>query len=186
MSKPKSGENLRALVESSLLVAAGFVLSLIPVFQLPQGGTVTPLSMLPLLTIGLRHGLKWGISGGVVYSCLQMLQKFWPPPSGTIIAYIAVIFLDYVFAFTVLGLSGLFRGRRNAIIYAAPFCLSLRFICHFISGIAIWSVYAGDTQVWIYSLTYNGSFMGVELVITTIIGIALQKTAPMLFDIPDS
>jgi len=180
----KSRENLRALIESSLLVAVGFVLSYITILEFPQGGSVTPLSMLPILTIGLRHGLKWGFSGGFTFACLQMLQRFWPPPSGTAMAYLAVVLFDYIIAFTILGLSGLFRNRRNAMIYAAPLCIFLRFICHFISGITIWSVYAGDMPVWIYSLTYNGSYMGVELVLTTVVGITLSKAAPVLFQPP--
>jgi thiamine transporter len=184
-TKPrKSRKNLRALIESALLVAVGFVLSYIKLFELPQGGSVTALSMLPILMIGLRHGPKWGLCGGFVFACLQMLQSFWPPPSGTFIAYVAVILLDYALAFTVLGLSGIFRGRRYGMIYAAPLCIFLRFLCHFVSGIVIWSYYAGDTAAWIYSLFYNGPYMGIELVLTTIIGAILCWTAPMLFRVP--
>jgi len=187
MEKTITREKIRALVETSLLIAIGFILSwitrFIPMLTLPQGGSVTPLSMLPLLMIGLRHGLKWGLAGGFVYSGLQMLQQFWPPPSGTALAYISVVLLDYIFAFTVLGLSGLFRGKTNGIIYAAPICIFLRFLCHFISGVVIWGEYAGAQAVWLYSLIYNGSYMGIELVVTTVVGIALCKTAPTLFQL---
>ena len=182
MSASKSRENLRALVESALLVAIGFVLSYITLLKLPQGGSVTPLSMLPLLMIGLRHGLKWGLGGGLVYAFLQMLQQFWPPPSGTAAAYISVVVLDFILAFTLLGLSGVFRGRRYGMIYAVPLCLGLRFLCHFASGIVIWGTYAPPgTPVWLYSLTYNGSYMGLEIVFTMIAGAILCKTAPILF-----
>jgi thiamine transporter len=181
-SKPR--ENLRALIESALLVAVGFVLSYVTLFRMPQGGSVTPLSMLPILMIGLRHGVKWGLCGGLIYSCLQMLQQFWPPPSGTVAAYIAVVTLDYILAFSILGLSGFFRGRRYGMMYAAPICIFLRFVCHFISGIVIWSAYAGETAAWLYSLLYNGSYMGVELALTTVVGVALCKTAPILFRTP--
>ena len=167
--------NIRALVESSLLVAIGFVLSYITILRLPWGGSVTALSMVPILMIGLRHGIKWGLGGGFVYACLQMLQQFYPPPSGTVVAYIAVVMLDYTLAFTVLGLSGLFRKNRYGMLYAAPLCLSLRFLSHFISGIIIWSEYAGERSAWIYSLTYNGSYMGIELVTTLLAGIMLSK-----------
>ena len=181
MTKTGFKRNLRALVESALLIAVGFVLSYIKLFDLPQGGSVTALSMLPLLLIGLRHGPKWGLSSGLVFACLQMLQSFWPPPSGTASAYIAVIILDYILAFTVLGVSGFFRGRRYGLLYAAPLCIFLRFICHFFSGMLIWSYYAGDKPAWIYSLVYNGSYIGVELVLTIAASAALCKTAPMLF-----
>jgi len=180
-----SRQNLRALIESALLVATGFVLSYVTLFKMPQGGSITPLSMLPLIMIGLRHGLKWGLCGGLIYACLQMLQQFWPPPSGTVAAYVSVVLLDYLLAFSVLGLSGLFRGKPYAILYAAPLCVFLRFLFHFISGIVIWSAYAGERAAWLYSLIYNGSYIGVELVLTTVAGVALYKAAPILFGAPD-
>ena len=176
-----SRRKLLALVESALLIAVGFVLSYITLFKMPQGGSVTPLSMLPLLMIGLRHGLKWGLAGGFVYAVLQMIQEFWPPPTGTVEGYIAVIMLDYVIAFSVLGLSGLFRGKQYGLLYAAPLCIFLRFLCHFISGLVVWNVYKGELPVWLYSLTYNGPYMGIELAMTTAVGVVLCKTAPILF-----
>jgi len=181
MKNSKPRVNLRALVESALLVAIAFVLSNIILFRMPQGGSVTAISMLPLLMIGLRHGLKWGISAGIVYACLQMLQQFWPPPSGTIAAYISVVMLDYILAFAMLGLSGLFRNKHNGILYAAPFCVFLRFLCHFISGAVVWSAYWRDPAAWLFSLIYNGTYIGVELVITTIIAAILYHVAPILF-----
>jgi len=186
MNKAGFKKNLRALVESALLIAVGFVLSYIKLVDLPQGGSVTALSMLPLLLIGLRHGPKWGLCGGFVYACLQMLQSFWPPPSGTVIAYIAVILLDYILAFSVLGISGFFRGRRYGLAYAAPLCIFLRFVCHFFSGILIWSYYVEEQSAWIYSLIYNGSYIGIELVLTTVISVILCKTAPMLVNTPET
>ncbi|MCL2228181.1 MAG: energy-coupled thiamine transporter ThiT [Oscillospiraceae bacterium] len=181
MNNTKSRQNLRALVESALLVAIGFALSFIRFTIMPQGGSVTLLSMLPLLMIGLRHGLKWGLCGGIVYAGLQMLQQIWAPPSGTVAAWAAMLALDYIVAFTVLGLSGIFRGRRYGIIYAVPLCLGLRFLSHFFSGVIIWGNYL-DAASWIFSLAYNGSYMGPELVFTMIIGTILCKTAPILFN----
>ena len=186
MEYSKSRDGLRALVESSLLVALGFILSYFTLFRLPQGGSVTPFSMLPILMIGLRHGLKWGLAGGFVFAGLQMLQQFWPPPTGTVEGYIAVVFLDYIAAFTVLGLSGLFKGKQYGLLYAAPLCLSLRFLSHFVSGIIVWNIYAGELPVWLYSLTYNGSYMGLELVLTMVVGAVLCKTAPILFTVSSS
>jgi len=150
---------------------------------MPQGGSVTPLSMLPILMIGLRHGVKWGLAGGFIYACLQMLQQFYPPPSGTAIAYISVIMLDYIIAFSALGLSGLFRGKQYGLLYAIPLCFTLRFLSHFVSGVVIWSTYWQDPAAWVFSFIYNGTYMGVELVITMAIGAILCKTAPILFNL---
>ena len=180
----KSRSDLRALVESALLIAIGFVLSYITPIRLPWGGSVTPLSMLPVLMIGLRHGLKWGLLSGFVFACLQMIQQFWPPPTGTVEGYIAVVMLDYIIAFSVLGLSGLFKGKKFGLLFAAPLCLTLRFLSHFISGIIVWGIYAEDMPVWLYSLTYNGPYMIPEIIITTIVGAALCMTAPpVLFNL---
>jgi len=184
MKTAEARNNLRALVESSLLVAIGFVLSYVSHLvglRMPQGGSFTLVSMLPILTIGLRHGLKWGLGGGFVYACMQMLQEFWPPPTATVAGYISVVLLDYIIAFTVLGLSGFFRGRRYGLLFAAPLCLFLRFLSHFISGMIIWGIYAGDLPVWQYSLIYNGSYMGIELVTIMVVGAILCRTAPFLF-----
>jgi len=184
MNHAKSKENLRALIESALLIAIGFVLSYITLFRMPQGGSVTPLSMLPILLIGIRHGIKWGLAGGFVYACLQMLQQFWPPPTGTVEAYIAVVMLDYILAYSVLGLSGIFKGRKYGLAIAALICLTLRFVCHFISGIIVWGVFAEGMPVWLFSLVYNGSYMGVEIAITTAVSIFLCMTAPsILFNV---
>jgi len=175
-----SNINLRALLESSLLVALGFILSYITPFKLPWGGSVTPLSMLPVLMIGIRHGLKWGLAGGFLYSGLQMLQQFYPPPTGTVEGFISVVMLDYIMAFSVLGLSGFFKGKKYGLMIAAPICLSLRFVSHFISGIVVWGIYAEDAPVWLYSLSYNGSYMIPEIVLTTIVGVVLYYTAPLI------
>jgi len=186
MNTSKSRENLRALVEAALLLAVGFGLSYIKLFKLhPYAGSVTLLSMLPILIIGLRHGLKWGLYGALAYSGLQMLQGISPPPSAAFSAFLAVVFLDYIGAFTVLGLSGLFKNRRYGIVYGVLLCLPLRFLCHFISGIVIWGVYAPeDTFVWLYSLIVNGAYMGPELVFTLIGAILLLKTAPLIPSLP--
>jgi len=190
METTKSKE-LRALVESAILVGIGFALSWVRFTVLPQGGSVTLLSMLPLLMIGLRHGLKWGLLSGIVYAGLQMLQQVWAPPTGTVGAWIAMLLLDYILAFTVLGLSGLFKNRKNGILFAVPVCLLLRYFSHFISGVLIWGYFVTGSHaltdnlsvpaVWTVSLTYNGSYMIPELVFTMVVSVILWRTAPMLF-----
>ena len=181
-----SRENVRALTESAILVALGVILSYLVLFRMPQGGSVTPFAMLPVIVIGIRRGLKWGLGSGFVFACLQMIRQFWPPPTATVEGYIAVIMLDYILAYSVLGLSGIFKGKKFGLLFAIPLCITLRFFSHFLSGIIVWSIYAGDQPVWLYSLIYNGSYMGVELVITMAVGAVLCTAAPVLFNIPYS
>ena len=98
------------LVESALFVAIATVLSILPLLELPYGGSVTVCSALPLLIISYRYGCKWGVFTGVVYGILQMLLgmknvMYFTTP----LSIAAVIVLDYLFAFAVLGFGGIFR-----------------------------------------------------------------------------
>ena len=177
----RSALNIRAMVETALFVAMAFVLALIKLPSLPQGGTVTVLSMLPIIMIGIRRGTLWGLGGAVVYAGIQMLGGgFYPPPTPDFMGFLLVILLDYVIAFGVLGLSGLFSRRKYGLVYGSAVCIALRFLCHFTSGMVIWGVYAEDVPVWIYSLVYNGSYMGIELLATTAAAFLLCKTVPKL------
>lgn len=173
--------NLRALTETAVLVAIAFVLSFFK-FELwwPNGGSVTPVSMLFILVIGIRRGPVWGVGGALAYSLLQMLQGgISQPPTQTAFDYVLVILLDYVIAFTVLGLSGFFSKKKNGILYAGPVCLFLRFLCHFVSGIIVWSSWVRDDVL--FSLSYNGSYMGVELLLTMAAVIALMRYDKTIF-----
>ena len=181
----KMRQGIRALAESAILIALAFILSYIRIYEFPQGGSVTLASMLPILIIGIRWGAKWGLGAGLVYAALQMIQGFYPPPVPTAVNYILVIMLDYLIAFTVLGLSAIFRKMKFGIIISIPVCLFLRFLCHFISGIIIWSVYAPDgTLPAIYSLIYNGTFIGTEIILSTAITVILYRILPKKYLTP--
>ena len=106
----KNNKTVRALVESAMMVALATVLSLLKIIELPYGGSVTVASMLPMIILAYRHGLGWGFGAGVVYAALQQLLGLnnlsyvtgWQ-------SVLAVIMLDYIVAFTVVGLGGIFR-----------------------------------------------------------------------------
>ena len=117
--------SVRRLTESAILIALGFVLSYIQVKAWPQGGGITCFSMLPILLIGFRHGLWWGLGSGLVYSVLQLLQNHaLVPPADGLGTYFAMVALDYVLAFGVLGLSALFRKKKYGLVYASLVCLT--------------------------------------------------------------
>lgn len=96
------------LVECALMIAMSTVLSMFSIFKMPQGGEVTCASMVPLVLVSYRHGLKWGISTAFAHSLLQMIIKFSAPPANTFAGFAAVVLLDYVLAFTVLGAASFF------------------------------------------------------------------------------
>ena len=163
------------------MLALATVLSFIKLFELPNGGAVTAASMLPIILVSYLLDFKWGVLVGFTYSLLQMLFGFFPPPVQNIPSFFAVIMLDYVLAFTVLGTAGKItekiRSSRLKYTVGAAIVIFARFIFHLISGIIIWSVYAPEGQSpFVYSLLYNGSFIGVELVITVMLFFALSGT----------
>ena len=168
----KQNYRLYALVECAILVALSFVLSLIKVFEMPFGGSVTFLSMLPVCVAALRHGVKWGLGAAFTYSVTQALVSGAAGWGLSVKVLIICYLLDYIVAFTVLGLCGLF-SKKSAVIQSVSVvgvCF-LRFVCHYLSGVTIWSSSAFDngfTNPYLYSLLYNGAYMLPEAIFTAI------------------
>ncbi len=172
--QPVKKLNTRALVTSGVFIAVAFILSYLKLFSMPQGGSVTFASMLPMLLIGLLYGPGWGIGAGLVYGLLQYLQD------GYALTPFNVIF-DYLFAFGALGLSGFFRTGKYRFYIAAAVCTGVRFVFHFLSGLIFYASYAPEGQpVWLYSLIYNAPFLLVDLVIVLIVGTFLLRAVPQL------
>ena len=95
----KTYSKTRTLVECALMIALGTVLANIKIFEMPNGGSITLLSMLPFILISFRHGAKWGLFTGFVNSLLQMLLGFYAPPAPGLLPLVGMILLDYVLAF---------------------------------------------------------------------------------------
>ncbi|MCI2046739.1 MAG: energy-coupled thiamine transporter ThiT [Faecalibacterium sp.] len=182
----QTNSKTRILVEGALMVALATVLSYIKIFELPQGGTIS-LEMIPLFIMCFRHGTKWGLFTGFVHGFIQMILGFSNVLyCKTLVAQIGCVLLDYLVAFTVLGLAfqfaKLFGGRTVAGAAFGTFAACfLRFLCHFISGMWLWGEYAGGQAVWLYSAVYNGSYMLVDTVICMLCMALLMKAAPKLF-----
>ena len=180
----RSASKTRILVEGALMVALATVLSYIKLFELPQGGSVS-LEMIPLVLMAYRRGTKWGVFTGFVHGFIQMILGFSNVLyCATFISQVGCILLDYLLAYSVLGLGAFFAkpfGRTvpGAAIggFIACFC---RFVCHFISGIWLWGAYA-EGNVWLYSLTYNGTYMLIDTVLVVVCLVLLMKSAPQLF-----
>ena len=116
----KTYSKTRILVECALMIAIGTVLSNIKFFTLPNGGSVTLLSMLPFVLVSFRHGVKWGLFTGFVNGCLQMLLGFWAPPTPTFLYFLGEVLLDYLVAFMALGTAEFFaRPFKNRMVGVA-------------------------------------------------------------------
>lgn len=167
------------------MVALAAVLSFIRVFKLPWGGSVTLLSMLPIVLFSIRRGIKSGFTVAFVYSLLQFAQGVMDGLFGwglTPAMLIACIFLDYIGAFTVLGIAGLFRKKGlPGWIGGITLAVVLRFLFHFLSGVVIWHSYGSlwngfsTENTYIYSFLYNGCYMLPELIFTLAGAIALLQ-----------
>ncbi len=172
----------RKLVESAMLIAVATVLSLVKI-DMPMGGGMTICSMLPLIVVSHRYGWKWGAVTAFVYSVLQLMLGMDNVryASGFMMA-LGIIFLDYIVAYTVIGLSGLgdklFRNPRAALAVGIAVTFFLRFVCHFVTGVWIWDALwpngLGMASV-VYSLVYNGWYMAGELVLTELAAMLVYK-----------
>lgn len=173
----------RILVEGAVMLALATALSYIRIYKLPWGGSITLFSMLPIVLFSIRRGLKAGLAVSFLFSLIQFFQGIGDGLFGwglTPFMLIACILLDYIIAFTVLGLGGLFRKKKTAgWIGGIVIAIALRFVMHFLSGVVIWESFgelwegfSTDSTV-LYSLLYNGSYMLPELVITTVVAVLL-------------
>ena len=173
-------KSVRRLTESAVFIAIGTVLSFLKI-DLPFGGGVTIASMLPLIIISHRWGWKWGVFTAFVYSVLQLL--FGLDNVGyatTFLTAAGVVLLDYIIAYTVIGLSGIFDkpcGKtRKTVCVGIAVTFFLRFLCHYITGVWIWGGWMPEsfmnitmTSPWLYSFLYNGWYMLAELIVTEIV-----------------
>ena len=161
----------------ALSVVLAFLSKLIPAPWL-QGGSVTLASAVPVIVASLLFGWKWGILASLTYAVLQIITGFYPPPTKSILDFFLVVFLDYILAFGVFGIASLFykKGKGFTIPLSGFIVLTLRYVCHIISGVLIWGVYAEEGQtVLAYSVLYNGSYMIPEIIITTVVLAMLIK-----------
>ena len=162
------------LTESAIMLALSFILSMLKIIDMPFGGSVTVFSMLPVIIIAYRYGTPWGLLVGFTASLLQMLMGMKNLTYGTSAwAVIAIIMLDYVVAFTAMGLGGIFKKsvkeQGTSIALGAFVACVLRYICHTISGCTVWAgVSIPTNDGLVYSLVYNAAYMIPETVITVV------------------
>jgi len=167
------------LVETGVLIALAIALSNVKLYHMPYGGSVTLCSMLPVMLISYRHGVKWGLGSAFAYSLVHMFISMFV--YGDLLSWgltaqalIASIFLDYVLAFTSLGLAGIFGTKLWQYMGGMSFAVALRYLFHVISGVAIFGSALPEnfSNPLIYSIVYN-SFLIPELALCLIMGALL-------------
>ena len=138
----------------------------LPFLRLPQGGSITIASMVPLLWFALRRGPRWGVEAGLVYGLVHMVI------SGEIY-YPTQVLLDYPLAFGALGLAGAFKKHPMVGVGVG---IVGRFICHFTSGVIFFGQYAWEGwNVIAYSAAYNATYLVPEFIVSAIVMYILLK-----------
>ena len=186
--KENRKNSISKMTLSSVFIALATGLSMIKVINMPLGGSVTLMSMVPIVFISCALGVKWGIGSAFVYALIQLVLGIsvdglfaW---GLTPACLIGTILLDYIVPFTLLGISGIFA--KKGVLYitlGTAFAVILRFLCHFASGYIIFAnfekfVVLGSSFVGrpaLYSICYNGLYMLPELIITVAVTAVIFK-----------
>ncbi len=154
----------KQLVYGAAAIALAMVTSMIKIFSLPMGGSVTLLSMLFIVLIGYWYGPAAGCIAGAAYGLLQFVIEphFFTIPQ---------MLVDYPLAFGALGISGFFQNSKNGLTIGYFVGVLGRFFFAFLSGWIFFGSYAGDYGMAapVYSFAYNGSYLGAEALITIVI-----------------
>ena len=172
--KEKQAFDAKSITYAAVCIALSFALSFMRIVRLPQGGSITPASLLPLMIYAYMFGVRKGIFAGFTYGLLQAFQD----PS---VLHPAQFLLDYPAAFAWVGLAGLFANNSSLRkIPQLQFALGGilaglgRFCMHFLSGTFAFGVFAPEgTPAALYSFIYQAGYVLPDLAIAIVVGIAL-------------
>lgn len=166
--------SVKQLVFSAMAIALAMITSMIKIIDMPMGGSVTLLSMLFIVLIGYWYGLGAGLTAAIAYGVLQLIIDPY-------ILSFPQMMVDYLLGFGALGLSGIFSNKKYGLIKGYLVGVLGRYFFTFLSGWIFFGMYAPETfpNAAVYSLAYNGCYIGAEAVITLII-IALPPVSKAL------
>ena len=215
LSKKSNSQRLTtSAIMLALATALAMVCAIIPFLNLPFGGGYTVASMLPIVIVSYMYGVKWGVFTSAVYALIQIVLDLYLGKGSAIMALftpngdgfmgygvaVAVLCIDYLIAYSMLGLGGVFRNKiKNktiALLLGVVLALSLRYVAHIISGYIFYGAWAewffsqegfysiggwildnfsGRWLSLVYSVFYNGLYMIPEIIITSVAAIGVSK-----------
>ena len=169
----KKHRSIRLLTEGAILIAMAEILSFLPLYKLPWGGSID-FAMLPILLFCCRWGFGPAMLLSTTHGILQMLFE-----GGIAIGWESILG-DFLIAYAVLGIAGIFKG--NFVLGTITACFA-RFMVHYVVGATIWAQYMPEeffgmtmTTPWLYSALYNGAYMLPDMVILLAVYFLLCKT----------
>ena len=178
-------KKVQLLAEAAIMLALAIVLSFVKIWNMPMGGSVTLLSMLPIMLVAIKNGTAWGVSTAFVFSLFQLVQAVIEgnvfPYCTTIGIIILCVAFDYIVPFTCLGLCAVCKNKLGYIgiyIGIAAVCV-IRFFCHYSTGVVIWGQWAEGMSKQLYSLVYNIQYMLPEMIMTLVAAIILINAKPI-------
>lgn len=166
---------LSIMTECAVMTALAFVCSFIKIWEMPQGGSIS-LTMIPLFVISFRRGAWAGMISGAIYGVIAML-------TAGVIYHPLSILLDYVLAFGLIGISGFFKKSFWGIAGGVTVGVLARFISSLLSGAVLFAEFAPEGQnPWIYSLTYQATYLVPEMIISLAVVLILYKKSGKLLN----
>ena len=180
----KSHRAVRSLCEGALMIALAEILSFLPLYKMPWGGAID-LAMLPIFIFCARWGFGPGLLASVAHAVLQTLFE-----GGIAIGWQSIIG-DFLLAYSVLGVAGLFWKLKGGFFIGTLVGSAMRFLVLYVVGATIWAEYMPEvffsmtmTTPWIYSALYNGFYMVIDCIAILIIGALLMKTPAKIYLMP--
>ena len=210
----KSERLTTSAVMLALATSLAVVCGIIPFLNLPFGGGYTIASMLPIVVVSYMYGIKWGFFTAGVYSVIQIVLDLYLGKGSTIMALftpnsddfmgygvaVAILVIDYLIAYTLIGIGGIFRdiikNKTLALVLGTILALSLRYLAHIASGYIFYGAWAewfftqdnfyaigdwilnafsGKSLSLVYSVFYNGLYMIPEIVISSVVAVGISK-----------
>ncbi len=152
----------KQLAFAAVAVALSVITSVFTVVNFPFGGSITLFRMFFICYIGYLYGARTGVLTGIACGLLDLILKPY-------VVHPVQLLLDYPVAFGCLGLSGVFAKSRLGMAKGYILGVAGRYLCHVLTGVIFFSIYAGNKNPWIYSFGYNASYIVPEAAVTLIL-----------------
>ncbi len=165
----KNPINTKQMVIIAMVSAISFILSLIQFIKYPQDGGISLCSMMPVMVLSLLYGRTAGLTGGIIFGLLSMLN-------GVYVVHPVQFLLDYILARMVLGLAGIFgNDNKVKVILGSAFAVTVSVFISFLSGVVFFGEFApAGMGVVLYSFLYNFTTAGIEGILSIVVIALIQ------------